>query len=149
MKLIADNLRITKLSIQNALAVCDSKPVQQLVLQCEKRGIFAIDVNTWPLTSFPEKDMTFFIKAVQSVIKLPMLIDTSNCAAMEAGLSNLTTGAKSREKKNLVEQSYLAMLAAAGLDYIMMDVLNYKTLNTAKASDILVKTDIFSWEIVS
>ncbi len=263
MKLIADNLRITKLSIQNALAACDPKPVQQLMFQCEKKGIFAIDVNTGPLTRFPEKDMTFFIKAVESVTKLPLLIDTSNCVAMEAGLkaadnkviingfslepdkletilplakkydadiigfllypnsmvpkdvssrcevalelfeqveaagitkekliidpvvpplawedgifqakavlevirtlpellgfkvktiaglSNLTTGAKNREKKNLVEQSYLAMLAAAGLDYIMMDVLNHKTLKAAKTADMLVKGSIFSWGMVS
>ena len=263
MKFIADNLRITKTSIQNALLTRNPKPVQELVIQCEEDGAFAIDVNTGPLTKFPEKDMRFFINAVESVTKLPILIDTSNCVAMEAGLkaannkviingfslepskvetilplakqydadiigfllysnsmvpkdvssrcevalelfekvktagiakekliidpvvpplswedgifqakavlevirtlpdllgfkvktiaglSNLTTGAKDKNKKNLVEQSYLAMLAAAGLDYIMMDVLNYKTLKAAKISDMLVKTDIFSWEMVS
>jgi len=263
MKLIADNLRITKTSIQDALKTGKPEAVQKLVIQCEKNGAFAIDVNTGPLTRSPEKDMTFFIKAVQSVTKLPMVIDTSNFIAMKAGikaatnkviingfslepnkletilplakeynadiigfllysnsmvpkdvssrcevalelfehvqasgiakekliidpvvpplswddgiiqakavlkvirtlpdllgfpvktvagLSNLTTGARDKNKKTLVEQSYLAMLAAAGLDYLMMDVLNYQTLKAAKTSDILVKADIFSWEMVS
>ncbi|MCP4669735.1 MAG: dihydropteroate synthase, partial [Desulfobacula sp.] len=87
MKLIADNLRITKTSIQNALLNHDPKPVQKLVQQCEKKDIFAIDVNTGPLSKRPEKDIRFFIRAVEGVTKLPMLIDTSNFAAMEAGLA--------------------------------------------------------------
>ncbi|MCD4721173.1 MAG: dihydropteroate synthase, partial [Desulfobacula sp.] len=86
MKLIADNLRITKTAIQHALKASDPKPIQELVKQCVEKGAWAIDVNTGPLGKFPEKGMVFFIEAVQSVTDLPLLIDTSNPAAMRAGL---------------------------------------------------------------
>ncbi|MBW2653760.1 MAG: dihydropteroate synthase [Deltaproteobacteria bacterium] len=263
MKLIADNFRITKKSIRDALKACDPKPIQELVKQCVEKGAVAIDVNTGPLGKFPEKGMAFFIEAVESVTGLPLLIDTSNPAAMKAGLeiaknrviingfsleshklekilplaaaynadiigfllysdsrvpkdeaqrfeialelferaetagvskeriiidpivpplawedgivqaravlnvirtlpdllgfpvrtiaglSNLTTGAGDKKKKRLMEQSYLAMLAASGLDYVIMDILSRETVNTARASGILAREDLFSWGMVS
>ena len=262
MKIIADNLRITKTDIQHALNTREPGAISKLVTQCEQKRAFAIDVNTGPLTRDPENKMTFFIEAVQSVTNLPIVIDTSNPAAMEAGLkaannkavingfsleprklekilplakeydadivgfllysdsmvpkdvssrcevalelfehveaagiakekliidpvvpplawddgiiqaravlevirtlpdllgfpvktiaglSNLTTGSKNSKKKNLVVQSYLAMLASAGLDYVLMDVLNHDTFNTAIVSDLFAKEDIFSWAMV-
>ena len=86
MKLIADNLRITKPGIREALKNRDSGPVQDLVRKCAGQGVFAIDVNTGPLGKNPEAAMRFFIEAVESVTDLPLLIDTANPAAMRAGL---------------------------------------------------------------
>ncbi|MCP3900586.1 MAG: dihydropteroate synthase, partial [Desulfobacteraceae bacterium] len=86
MKLIADNLRITKADIQSALKAHDPKPVQDLVQKCMAKGADVIDVNTGPLGKHPKEDMEFFIKAVESVTSLPLLIDTSNPIAMKAGL---------------------------------------------------------------
>jgi hypothetical protein len=84
MKLIADNLRITKTDIQNALKARNSKPIQDLVKLCVAKGAWAIDVNTGPLGKLPEEGMAFFIKAVEGVTDLPLLIDTSNPAARAA-----------------------------------------------------------------
>jgi len=262
MKLIADNLRITKQEIHRALKDLDPKPIQDLVKRCVQKGVFAIDVNTGPLGRSPDAGMVFFIQAVESVTDLPLLIDTSNPAAMAAGLkiaknrviingfsleplklerilplakeynvdivgfllypgsrvprdeaqrceialelferaekagvakeriiidpvvpplawadgivqaravlnvirmlpdllgfrvqtiagvSNLTTGALDRIKKNLVEQSYMSMLAFAGLDYALLDILNCQTVAFAKASAILAHETLFSWEMV-
>lgn len=262
MKLIADNLRITKQDIHKAFLNRDPGPIQDLVRQCVKKGAFAIDVNTGPLGRSPEAGMAFFIEAVESVTDRPLLIDTSNPAAMRAGLkmarnrviingfsleplkletilplakaydadivgfllysdsrvpkdetqryeialelfdraekagvskermiidpvvpplvwedgivqaravlnvirmlpdllgfkvqtiagvSNLTSGAADRGNKNLVEQSYVAMLAGAGLDYALMDILNSKTVDVARTSAILAKETLFSWGMV-
>ena len=262
MKLIADNLRITRTDIQTAFKTRDPGPVQDLVRQCAAKGPCAIDVNTGPLGKLPAEGMGFFIRAVESVTHLPLLIDTSNPSAMRAGLeaatnrvvingfsleprkmekilplarefdtdivgfllypdsrvpvdaagrfdialelfdraeaagvakeriivdpivpplgwdsgivqaravlnviktlpdllgfrvrtiagvSNLTTGAEDRVKKTLVEQSYVAMLAAAGLDYALLDILNEKTVTAALAAGILAGEDLFSWEMV-
>ncbi len=262
MKLIADNLRITKIDIQDALNVRDPKPVRDLVKQCAAKGAYGIDVNTGPLGKSPEEGMVFFVRAVESVTDLPLLVDTSNPAAMRAGLeaaknrviingfslepkkiekilplakehdadivgfllypdsrvpkdeaerfeiaielfeqaeaagvskkriiidpivpplawedgivqaravlnvirtlpdllgfpvrtiagiSNLTTGATDKEKKHLMEQGYVAMLAAAGLDYALLDILNRKTVLAAGAAAILARGDIFSWGMV-
>ncbi|MBU2631107.1 MAG: dihydropteroate synthase, partial [Proteobacteria bacterium] len=64
------------------------------------------------------------------------------------GISNLTTGAGDKDKKNLMEQSYLAMLAAAGLSFALMDILNPDLVKAARASGILTKEEIFSWAMV-
>ncbi len=209
MKLIADNLRITKQEIQMALKNFDPRPIQDLVKQCVQKGAFAIDVNTGPLGSSPEKGMAFFIRAVESVTNLPLLIDTSNPAAMAVGLkcaknrviingfsleplklerilplakefnvdivgfllypgsrvpkdeaercqivlelferAEKAGVAKDRVKKNLVVQSYMAMLARAGLDYALLDILNCQTVAFARASGILAQENLFSWEMV-
>jgi 5-methyltetrahydrofolate corrinoid/iron sulfur protein methyltransferase len=262
MKLIAYNLRITKTDIQEALKYFDPKPVQDLVKVCVEKGTFAIDVNTGPLGKAPDKEMQFFIEAVQSVTDLPLLIDTSNPVAMKAGLeavknrpiingfslekrkiekilplareydadivgfllypdsrvpkdeaqrfevalelfekaeaagvakeriiidpivpplawddgivqaravlnvirtlpdllgfpvrtiggiSNLTTGAGDKIKKNLIEQNYVAMLSAAGLSYALLDILNKDVVASAKAASILARDDIFSWGMI-
>jgi len=63
-----------------------------------------------------------------------------------AGLSNLTTGVMDKSRKTLVESAYLSMLASAGLDYLMLDILNPHTISTARAATILTREDIFSWE---
>lgn len=262
MKIVADNLRITKNKIQEALLNCDAEPVKEIVRKSLKPSVSAIDINTGPLKKFPVKDMQFFIEAVQSVTDLPVFIDTSNPEAMEAGLkssrnrtiingfslepekiekilplageydadivgfllspdsmvpadadsrleaaiqlfeqvqaagispekliidpvvpplvwddgivqaravlevirmlpevlgfpvktiaglSNLTTGLNDRYRKTRIEQAYIPMLAYAGLDYLMMDVFNPETLDTALISGTIKQETIFSWEMI-
>ena len=262
MKLIADNLRITRPEMRRALQQFDPAPVQDLVKACEARGAWAIDVNTGPLGKCADIGMTFFMEAVQSVTDLPLLIDTANPDAMAAGvkaarnriiingfsmeprkleqilplarehdadivgfllypdsrvptdaaqrfavaldliaaaeaagvakerviidpvipplawadgivqarqvlevihtlpdllgfpirtiggISNLGTSAPDIKKRLAVEQTYLAMLAAAGLDYALLDILNPDLVQAARVSGILAKEDIFSWGMV-
>jgi 5-methyltetrahydrofolate corrinoid/iron sulfur protein methyltransferase len=262
MRLIADNLRITKTDIHKAFKALDPGPVQELVKKCAAKGAFAVDVNTGPLGKLPEQGMRFFIRAVQDVITLPLLLDTSNPRAMRAGLeaadnrtiingfslepgklekilplakefdadivgfllypdsrvprdaaqrfeialelferaeaagvdkeriivdpvvpplawadgivqaravlnvirtlpdllgfpvrtiagvSNLTTGAADKKKKALVEQSYVAMLAAAGLSYALVDIFNKETVAAARVAGILSTETLFSWGMV-
>lgn len=263
MKLIADNLRITKPKILKAFETGNPEPLQALVKNCEAKGAWAIDVNTGPLGKSFHQGMRFFIEAVQESTDLPLVIDTSNPDAMEAGLSmvknrpiingysleprklerilplakkydadiigfllypdsrvpkdeaqryeiaidlitaaqaagvpneriiidpvvpplawddgiiqaravlnviktlpdllgfpvrtiaglsNLTTGAVDKAKKDLVEQNYAALLAGAGLDYLLMDILNEKTRSAANTANILLTQDIFSWGMVA
>lgn len=262
MKLIADNLRITKKEISIAFEKNDPVPLQKIVKACEEAGAWAIDVNTGPLGKVPERGMAFFIEAVREVTDLPLLIDTSNPLAMAegislagagavingfsleprklehilplaekhdadivgfllypdsrvprdedqryeialdlvsqmqaagiakerliidpvvpplvwedgilqaravlnviktlpdllgfpvrtiAGLSNLGTGASDKQRKDLVEQCYAAFLAQAGLDFLLMDILNGKTKSAAETSAILLTHDIFSWGMI-
>lgn len=262
MKLIADNLRITKPDIREALKRKDPSPVQNLVEKCVKAGAHAIDVNTGPLGKHPKEDMQFFIQAAESAANLPLLIDTTRPEAMRAGLeaaknrtiingfsleprkletllplarefdadivgfllypdsrvpqneterfeialdlmdqaeaagvkkerviidpvvpplswqdgiiqaravltairslpdllgfpvrtiaglSNLGTGVKDRGKRGLMEQSYVAMLAIAGLSYALMDVLDPDLVRPAKASGILASETVFSWGMI-
>jgi 5-methyltetrahydrofolate corrinoid/iron sulfur protein methyltransferase len=262
MKLIADNLRITKPEIREALKARDPGPIQEMVKRCAAQRPFALDVNTGPLGKNPEADMRFFIEAAETVTTLPLLIDTSNPSAMRVGLeaaknrviingfsleprkleqilplakefdadivgfllypdsrvpkneaerfeialelmdqaeragvakeqvildpvvpplawadglaqaravlnvihtlpemlgfavrtmggiSNLGTGAGDKAKRRLLEQSYMAMLASAGLDFALMDILDAGLVQSARVSGLLVKEEIFSWAMV-
>lgn len=64
------------------------------------------------------------------------------------GLSNLTSGKGPKEKKLLLEEVYLSMLASAGLDMVLMNIFNKKTVSAAKACDSITRQGTFSWEEV-
>ncbi len=86
MIIVADNIRITDQIIADAISQMNPAPIQKMVVECEKAGAQAIDINSGPLPRSPEKHMTFLIDAVQKVTKLPLIIDTANPKAMEAGV---------------------------------------------------------------
>jgi 5-methyltetrahydrofolate corrinoid/iron sulfur protein methyltransferase len=61
------------------------------------------------------------------------------------GLSNLTAGAGSRREGSLLEQVYLSMLAAAGLDMVLLNIFHADTIKAARASDALISQKPFAW----
>lgn len=62
-----------------------------------------------------------------------------------AGLSNLSAGNMPKAIKQLLQCAFLPMLVEAGLTCALMDVLYAPTVQTARASDALLNTDVFSW----
>ena len=84
--IIADNIQITNRLINDATKTLNPTPVQKLVRHCEEAGAQALDINSGPLSRNPEKIMAFLIEAAQEVSDLPIIIDTSNHKALEAGL---------------------------------------------------------------
>jgi 5-methyltetrahydrofolate corrinoid/iron sulfur protein methyltransferase len=259
MILVADNLTVTNRIIAKAIDAMDPGPIQDLVFQCERAGAEAIDVNPGPLTKDPEEKMTFLVATVQSVTGLPILLDTTNPKALEAGLrvslnpviingfslepkklefilplakqydadiigyllypnghvpageddlvqialdlygefkktgiddnrliidpvvaplmwekglrhnqnilsvirslpdvlgfpvrtiagiSNLTSGPGPVGKKRLAEQTFIPMLAAAGLTFALLNVLIPDTIRIIHMSQMFLNTDVFSW----
>ena len=87
MILVADDIRITRKTIQIALDVKDPAPIQAMATAAIARGAKALDINAGPLTRNPEAQMAFLVEAVSSVTDLPLFIDTTNPAAMAAGLA--------------------------------------------------------------
>jgi 5-methyltetrahydrofolate corrinoid/iron sulfur protein methyltransferase len=66
-----------------------------------------------------------------------------------AGLSNLTSGsAAPMEKKRRVEKAFLAMMAAAGLDMLMMNVFHRENVCMAGTCGELLSEKIFAWETI-
>jgi 5-methyltetrahydrofolate corrinoid/iron sulfur protein methyltransferase len=86
MLIVADNLRITRPVIRDAVNRRDPEPLQAVVRHCEQRGARAIDINGGPMKGRPD-GMGFMVKAVQAVSDLPVLIDTANPEAVAAGLA--------------------------------------------------------------
>jgi 5-methyltetrahydrofolate corrinoid/iron sulfur protein methyltransferase len=84
--IVADNLRITNRFIQAALDRMDPEPICEMATRCAAAGAQAIDINSGPLSRHPKEKMTFLVETVQAATTLPLLLDTSNPEALEAGL---------------------------------------------------------------
>lgn len=259
MIIAADNLHVINPAVADALAHCKPEPLQDLVLRCERAGAQVVDINSGPLKKKPQKQFAFLVETVQEVTKMPLMLDTTNPKALEAGLqvcrqkaiingfslepaklehilplakrydvdiigylfgphsqipveeeemmalavalfeaytaadldparliidpvitplawdsglrhnrsvlsvvqnladlldapvrtiaglSNLATGAMAVNRKIAIEQAYLPMLAAAGLDMVLLNVFHGLTVQTARACDALLGRKIFSW----
>jgi 5-methyltetrahydrofolate corrinoid/iron sulfur protein methyltransferase len=86
-------------------------------------------------------------RAVLEVVRiLPEVLGFA--ARTIGGISNLGTGAGDKTKRRLLEQSYVAMLASAGLDFALMDILDADLVPSAMVSGLLAKEEIFSWAMV-
>ena len=84
--IVADNIQIRSQRIIGALETRNPGPIQKLVERCIGAGANALDINSGPLLRDPEEDMAFLVEAVQEVSDLPLVLDTSNPKALEAGL---------------------------------------------------------------
>lgn len=63
-----------------------------------------------------------------------------------AGLSNLTTGAPDPDTRCRYQKAFLPMLAAAGIDTILMNVLDPAILDVARSSRNITDEAIFTWQ---
>ncbi|MBF0497326.1 MAG: dihydropteroate synthase [Deltaproteobacteria bacterium] len=61
-----------------------------------------------------------------------------------AGLSNLTSGLGPSKKRLHLEEAYLAMLAAADLDMVLLNALHPRTISIARACQSITGSKIFS-----
>jgi 5-methyltetrahydrofolate corrinoid/iron sulfur protein methyltransferase len=87
MLIVADNVNILRPEMARAMADMDPVPIIQMVRRCVAAGAQAIDLNLGPLTRAPREKMTFVVQNVRSVTDLPLVLDTVNPVALEAGLS--------------------------------------------------------------
>ena len=260
MQIIADNLQIMNPRVADALARRDPASIHDIIRACLSNGADAIDLNPGPLKREAADRMRFLVETVQEYCDLPLLIDTADPSAMEAGLqavrnpaiingisiepaklekmlplaktydadiigyllrdngqvppdatgrlavatelfqvitsagidegrliidpivvpitwdngpyqsrevlevirqlpdllgypvrtvaglSNLTSGGPSMEKKETLESAYLTMLAEAGLDMVLANLRHFRTIKSVRASRLLLGSDIFTWE---
>ncbi|MFZ5562528.1 MAG: dihydropteroate synthase [Thermodesulfobacteriota bacterium] len=86
MILVADNLHIVNPVVERAISRRDPGPVRDLASRVAAAGARAIDINPGPLKKDPGAAMTFLVKTVEAVTDLPLLLDTTNAAALAAGL---------------------------------------------------------------
>ncbi|WP_372679098.1 dihydropteroate synthase [Desulfosarcina sp.] len=62
-----------------------------------------------------------------------------------AGLSNLTTGAPNPEKRRRYQAAFLPMLVCAGVDMVLLNVLDPALMRVARSSQRIVDRTVFSW----
>jgi len=66
-----------------------------------------------------------------------------------AGLSNLTSGSPGCFVRERVESAFIFMLAAAKLDYILMNTSRRSNLNALCLSQLLLGNKVFTWQEVA
>jgi len=120
----------------------------ELVSTLEKRGIDparliidpVIAPMTWDNGSGHAEDVLTVLRHLPDLLGHPV--------RTIGGLSNLTSGGVDRDKKILLERTYVPMLAAAGLT-MMMNMTHTDTVRTAKVCRMLRSGSIFTWEALS
>ena len=86
MILIGENLNIISQTLGPALKERNPQPIQEMARAEAKAGVDYIDLNIGPARRGGEELMEWVVKTVQEVTDKPLCLDTTNQAAMEAGL---------------------------------------------------------------
>jgi 5-methyltetrahydrofolate corrinoid/iron sulfur protein methyltransferase len=84
---IGENLNVVTKIYGQAMKDRDPKPLQDMAAKEAEKGVDFIDVNIGPARKGGEELMSWIVKIIQEVVpNIPLALDTSNIAAMEAGL---------------------------------------------------------------
>ncbi len=93
---------------------------------------------TWENGNFQALEVLYVIRFLPELLGFPV--------RTIVGLSNLTTGKGHREKKLLLERTYLPMLAAGGLGMVLLNMFHHETISVARACRSLTDAKVFAWE---
>ena len=95
MILFGESLNVISKVIGKAYRERDAKPIQAECLEQKKLGMDYIDINLGPAKKDGHELMPWVCQVVQEVVpEIPLLLDTSNIAAIEAGLKVLKPSSK-------------------------------------------------------
>jgi 5-methyltetrahydrofolate corrinoid/iron sulfur protein methyltransferase len=87
MLCIGESLNVMSKKIGKAFKERDPKPIQEEVLDQKEKGMDYIDINLGPAKKDGIELMPWVIQTVQEVVPdIPLVLDTSNIDAIEAGL---------------------------------------------------------------
>ena len=95
MILFGESLNVISKVIGKAYRERDAKPIQEECLEQKKLGMDYIDINLGPAKKDGHELMPWVCQVVQEVVpEIPLLLDTSNIAAIEAGLKVVKPSSK-------------------------------------------------------
>ncbi len=86
MLCFGESLNVMMTKIKKAFKERDPKPIQEEALFQQEKGMDYIDINLGPAKKDGVELMPWVVETVQDVVDLPLLLDTSNIDAIEAGL---------------------------------------------------------------
>ncbi len=121
MKIIGENIHILSPRVKEALANRDKKFFQESALRQVEAGAWAVDLNIGPQKKLGHEILPWMVQAVQEVVDVPLCLDTTNLAAIEAAcevvkqqpIINSTSAEPERlEKVPLVAAKYNTKLIA-------------------------------------
>lgn len=89
MEIIGENIHIISKSIREAVDNRDKTLIQELAKKQVEGGAKYIDLNIGPRKKDGVEVMQWMVEAVKEVTNTPICLDTTNAAAIEAGLKML------------------------------------------------------------
>jgi len=84
--IIGENIHIIAPPVKAAIEARDAKFLQELARRQVEAGAGVVDLNIGPQKKLGAEIMPWLVEAVQQVTDVPLSLDTTNLAAMEAGL---------------------------------------------------------------
>lgn len=86
MEIIAERITVTTKRIVEAMKSREIAPILELAKIQHEQGASYIDVSIGPATKDGPELMPWLVESIQKEVDSPLCLDTSNIAAMEAGL---------------------------------------------------------------
>ena len=86
MLIIGENIQILSPPIKAAIEAREKGVIQELAVKQVEAGAGIVDLNIGPQKKRGHEVMPWIVEAVQEVVDVPLSLDTTNFAAMEAGL---------------------------------------------------------------
>jgi 5-methyltetrahydrofolate corrinoid/iron sulfur protein methyltransferase len=83
---IGENLNVINTQIGRAFKEKDPAPIRAMAEKLAQAKVDYIDINLGPARKGGEELMSWVVQTVQEVTDIPLALDTSNIAAIEAGL---------------------------------------------------------------
>jgi 5-methyltetrahydrofolate corrinoid/iron sulfur protein methyltransferase len=84
MYVIAENIHIISPKVKAAIAERDAKYFQDLAVRLVDAGASAVDLNVGPQKKQGHEILPWLAEAVQEVVDVPLVFDTTNLTAIEA-----------------------------------------------------------------
>jgi len=125
MKIIGENIHIISPRVKQAIADRDKRFFQDMAVQQVAAGAWAVDLNIGPQKKHGVEILPWLVQTVQEVVDVPLCLDTTNLAAIEAAcplckqqpIINSTSAEEERlEKVPLVAKKYNTKLIALTLE---------------------------------
>jgi 5-methyltetrahydrofolate corrinoid/iron sulfur protein methyltransferase len=92
MKTIAENINVTNKKIGAAFKDKDEKPIRSMLEDVLKADPDWVDINLGPARKNGAELMPWVVNIVQSMTEKPIVLDTTNIDAIEAGLKTVKHG---------------------------------------------------------
>ncbi len=89
MIVVGERIHIISPKIKAAIEERDTKVIQEMAVRQAEAGSHYLDLNIGPSKKSGVEVMEWMVDAVQQVTDLPLSLDTTNAAAMEAGLKKV------------------------------------------------------------
>jgi len=86
MLIIGEKLSIIAKRVREAMMKRDKGPIQEIARAQAEAGAGMIDANIGPAEDGGEELMEWMVTTIQEAVELPVCLDTTNYAAIEAGL---------------------------------------------------------------